>query len=126
MSEGPTLRDMSSYGDDISKLGGVIVDALTPTLSKSRRVIAESGGQLLADNALLHGLYMLLSHHLSFIILNASGDVMNEAQKEEVCRAVQHSIGITMKKLMGDLIKAGDAKIIFLENNPKGKEGETP
>ena len=114
------IDDIKAYSEELSETGRIISDNLKEFLSGPRALITKERNPLFADNAILHGIYMFLSRHLTYIICR-SRDETDPKKIDEIIQAVQREIGKTIHKLMGDHMGA-DTKILFFER--EAKEGD--
>lgn len=112
------IDDMKSYTEELEEAGNIVTAKLRELLTPLREAILEAKGQTFADNALLHGIWMLLAAQVTYIICTSNRNAEG-AFIREVSAKSQFILGQAIEKLLKE--NAGSGTVVtFMEKGPRG------
>jgi hypothetical protein len=113
------IEDMKKYSEELAKSGGIVQNNLRDFLKPVRELMVNLKGETFSDNAILHGIWMLLAAHITFIACRSNKNAENEFV-DKVSRSTQWEIGKAIEKLLKE--HAGAGTLITFMEAPKEKE----
>lgn len=113
------IDDLKKYSTELAETGGIVHKNLRDFLGPVREMMANLKGPLFSDNAILHGVWMLLANHVTYIICRSNGK-LDAKYIEEISGKVQREIGQALNNLLKE--NSGDGTFVTFMENPT-KEG---
>lgn len=112
------IEDMRKYTEELEEAGNIVTANLRDLLKPVREVIIKAKGETFADNALLHGIWMLLAAQVTYIICTSNRNA-EDAFIREVSSKSQFILGQAIEKLLKE--NAGSGTVVtFMEKGPRG------
>jgi hypothetical protein len=112
------IDDMKKYTDELEEAGNIVNANLRDLIKSIREVLISQRGETFADNVILHGVWMLLSMQVSYIICHSNNNVESEFINE-ISRKAQFALGHTIETLLKE--NAGSGTVVtFMEKGPRG------
>lgn len=112
------IEDMKKYTEELEEAGNIVNANLRDFIKPVREFILKAKGETFADNALLHGVWMLLAAQITYIICR-SNENADDSFIREVSTKSQFILGQAIEKLLKE--NAGSGTIVtFMEKGPRG------
>lgn len=113
------IDDLKKYSTELADTGGIVHKNLRDFLGPVREMMANLKGPMFSDNAILHGIWMLLASHLTYVICQSKGN-FDKKYIEEISHKTQWEIGKALNSLLKE--NAGEGTMVTFMEAPK-KEG---
>lgn len=114
------IEDMKKYTEDLSGSGRIVEENLRNYLKPIRELMVRLKSENFADNAILHGIWMLLAAHTTYIICRTNNKV-DKPFIDEISRKTQLELGKAIEKLLKE--NAGNNTMVAFMEVPKKEEG---